>query len=218
MHWGLDVEHLKLVSKHLLMGRPRTITNEQILEAAETLFLAHGPTVPTSEIAQKLNISEATIFKRFPTKEALLKEALQFEPIDLDEFLDSRVGVEPVPIVLNTLIRKLVRFYKVMIPRAMMLRQIHAFDPMKEFMDNPESPPLRGLHAISRYLASERDAHRIRLRDPEPVARMVMGAAMNLASFSWMQIPGHDRLDDAQYAEEVVQILLDGISLQGGSS
>ena len=200
------------------MGRPRTITNEQILETAAAIFLKRGPTTPINEIAAVMGISEGTIFKRFATKDELFRQALAFEPPDLSPYLRTQVGQVPVAETLATVIRQLIAFYVDMIPRVMMLRHGGAFDPMKEFKGNPEAPPLRILIALTSYLQAEKQAGRIQLSDPEPAARMLTGAAMNHAFFRAGGIPGHDRLDDAQYAEEVVQVLLDGISVQGGSS
>ena len=53
------------------MARTRTISDEQILDAAQAVFLEQGPQATTSAIADRAGISEGTIFKRFPTKQAL---------------------------------------------------------------------------------------------------------------------------------------------------
>ena len=119
---------------------------------------------------------------------------------------------------LASVVRQLIAFYLDMIPRVMMLRHGGAFDPMKEFQGDPEAPPLRAIHAITEYLESERRAGRIEFRDPEPAARMLMGAAMNHAFFRTSGIPGHDRMEEEEYAEGVVQTLLDGIRVSGRAS
>ncbi|MEU7696408.1 TetR/AcrR family transcriptional regulator [Microbispora hainanensis] len=45
----------------------------RILEAAETVFAAKGPSASTEEIAQKAGVGIGTVFRHFPTKESLLK-------------------------------------------------------------------------------------------------------------------------------------------------
>ena len=57
------------------MPRPRTITDEQIVEAARAAFLEQGFSATTAEIARRAGISEGTLFKRFATKEDLFEEA-----------------------------------------------------------------------------------------------------------------------------------------------
>ena len=47
------------------MGRPQTISNEDMLAAAREVFLKHGVFGSTKEIAQRAGISEAALFKRF---------------------------------------------------------------------------------------------------------------------------------------------------------
>jgi AcrR family transcriptional regulator len=56
--------------------RPRSFSDEELFAAARTCFLEHGPAVPTSVIAKKLRVSQAALFKRVKSKEALLVGAL----------------------------------------------------------------------------------------------------------------------------------------------
>lgn len=49
---------------------------ELILEAARSAFAAEGLNVPMREIARRANVGPATVYRRFPTKEALAAEAL----------------------------------------------------------------------------------------------------------------------------------------------
>ncbi|MEU5261444.1 helix-turn-helix domain-containing protein [Amycolatopsis sp. NPDC021455] len=48
---------------------------ERILEAARTVFAADGLTVPMREIARRADVGPATLYRHFPTKEALATEA-----------------------------------------------------------------------------------------------------------------------------------------------
>jgi Bacterial regulatory proteins, tetR family len=58
------------------MARTPKITNEAILAVAQQLFLEQGEKASTLEIANKAGISEASIFKRFATKQALFLAAI----------------------------------------------------------------------------------------------------------------------------------------------
>jgi AcrR family transcriptional regulator len=49
---------------------------EQILDAARAVFAAEGLNVPMREIARRAGVGPATLYRRFPTKEALVTEAL----------------------------------------------------------------------------------------------------------------------------------------------
>ncbi len=56
--------------------RPRTVSDEEILEVARSVFLEHGSQAPTELIASKLGVSQPALFKRFGTKRNLLVHAL----------------------------------------------------------------------------------------------------------------------------------------------
>jgi AcrR family transcriptional regulator len=49
---------------------------ELILDAARALFAAEGLNVPMREIARRAGVGPATLYRRFPTKETLVTEAL----------------------------------------------------------------------------------------------------------------------------------------------
>ena len=75
------------------MARNTTITEEQILEAARAVFLEEGFGAQTAKIARRAQVSEGSIFKRFPTKEALFFAALRIErPPAWYAELDRRAG------------------------------------------------------------------------------------------------------------------------------
>ena len=60
------------------MARTKTISDEQIIEAAREVFLEHGTAGTTAEIARRAGVSEGSIFRRFPTKDDLFTAAMMF--------------------------------------------------------------------------------------------------------------------------------------------
>ena len=58
------------------MARPRTISDQQIVDAAREVFLEQGFSATTAEIARRAGVSEGTLFKRFSTKEDLFAETI----------------------------------------------------------------------------------------------------------------------------------------------
>ena len=59
------------------MSRPVTIRNDTILDAARMVFLARGVAGRTAEVAAVAGVSEGSVFKRFPTKAILFREAMR---------------------------------------------------------------------------------------------------------------------------------------------
>src|SRR5438477_10961516 len=58
------------------MGRPKEVTDEEIVVAARQCFLERGAGVSAIEIGRELGVSHTTIFNRFGSKEALMVAAL----------------------------------------------------------------------------------------------------------------------------------------------
>lgn len=56
----------------------------RIIEAARAVFAERGLDAPTSEIAQRAGVGEATLFRRFPTKDALVLAIIEAQ---MDEVL-----------------------------------------------------------------------------------------------------------------------------------
>ena len=49
--------------------RPRLVSDDEILDAARTCLLAHGPSVALSVIGERLNVSGPALLKRFGSKD-----------------------------------------------------------------------------------------------------------------------------------------------------
>ncbi|MEZ6127616.1 MAG: TetR/AcrR family transcriptional regulator [Planctomycetaceae bacterium] len=75
------------------MARPRTISDDQILQTARDCFLEHGPSVATDVIAERLGVSSQALFKRFHSKHELMLAAIAPErPARLDSAGGSGAG------------------------------------------------------------------------------------------------------------------------------
>jgi len=73
--------------------RPRSVSDDEILEAARACLLAYGPSVAVATIGARLGISGPAVLKRFGTKESLVTRALVSEaPPDFSQ------GPDPGPL------------------------------------------------------------------------------------------------------------------------
>lgn len=72
---------------HLLRSDAKD-NRERVLEAARALFSEHGLDVPMREVARHAEVGPATLYRRFPTKQALIDEAFA------DELKSCRLIVE----------------------------------------------------------------------------------------------------------------------------
>ena len=192
------------------MARPKSIDDEEILEAAREVFLEHGIQATTAEIARRAGISEGTIYRRFSTKHELFVAAMDipFPPPwvetlqAIDEEDDLRESLEQVAL-------EIIGFFEDMIPKMNMV--ICNLDEGHPFTETENAPPLRGLKLVAAFFQRERDRGRIRGCDPEIVARMFLGS---LFHFAFSEVTGINEMlpmPRETYARGLVASLLDGI-------
>jgi AcrR family transcriptional regulator len=77
------------------MGRPKTIEDAELLDAARRVFRQHGHTATTQQVAKAAGISEAILYKRFKTKDELFFAALNRPAANLSALSDIDPKLEP---------------------------------------------------------------------------------------------------------------------------
>ncbi|MEH2320002.1 TetR/AcrR family transcriptional regulator [Nostoc sp.] len=159
------------------MARIPIITNQQILEAARQVFLQQGFGASTLEIAQQAGISEASIFKRFTTKEELFFAAMGIpeKPLWVNE-LESLCGKGDLKENLINICVQMMEFYREVLPQIMMLRS--RGNAMPE-LGGKEPRPMLDVKVLTAFLEREINQNRLRLCDPQTVAHILVGSVMN---------------------------------------
>ena len=79
-----------------MMRRNARANRERILAAAETVFGASGELGSTEQVAESAGVGIATVFRHFPTKEALIEATLVRQFNRLDERA-AKLAAEPDP-------------------------------------------------------------------------------------------------------------------------
>jgi AcrR family transcriptional regulator len=67
---------------------------ERVLDAAAELFAERGCDVSVDEIAQRAGVGHATVFRRFPTKDALIAAVVSKQIAELIAFLEGALDGE----------------------------------------------------------------------------------------------------------------------------
>ena len=160
------------------MARPRKISIEQILEAAQAIFLKKGFGASTQEIAEKAGISEGSIFKRFPTKEALFIAAMGMSKVSgVISFIETMPGQGDLKENLKEIAIKMIGFIQELLPKMMMVRSKGLpLPPM--LTESGMAPPVRILRALTNLFEKEIELGRMRPSQPQTVAMMFMGGLM----------------------------------------
>jgi AcrR family transcriptional regulator len=108
------------------MGRPRTTSDDAILEAARKLFREGGHAVATREVARAAGVSQAVLYQRFPSKSDLFFAAMAPTPPDVESILGATS--EPVDKYLEGVALRVLRYFEQALPTVVQLMAHPEFD------------------------------------------------------------------------------------------
>jgi AcrR family transcriptional regulator len=191
--------------------RLKTISDEEILHAARGLFLDRGFGASTLAIARRAGISEALIFRRFRTKEALFVAALGLaEPPAFTSKLKSLAGTDTFRNNLIAISLDIIDYYEAHLPRLMMIWSSRTRAPIRRQLRG--TPHLRNVRALTRYFEQEITLGRMRRVDPEVVARVLLGALSNHVFAKTMGEHARRPISAKRYVTRLVGVLWDGVA------
>jgi AcrR family transcriptional regulator len=187
------------------MARIAKITNQQILEAARDVFLEQGFTASTLEIAQRAGISEASIFKRFSTKEELFFTAMGIPdtPLWVQE-MESLIGKGDIKSNLTYICRQILEFYREVLPRLMMLGS--RGKAIAEITEQLDSKRNRDVNRLSAFLQQEIQQKRL-CGDATTIALILLGSLMNYVLLEQTQ-----PANDFSFIQQLIEVLWQGIA------
>lgn len=193
------------------MVRPRTISDQQILETALHHFLEQGPSVSMDVIAADLGVSPQAILKRFSTKQELLIASVR--PCGLPSWhtlVEQGPDTRPFDVQLSQLLTELAQFFVVVVRKMELLRWSGiSIQQVMATLDEP--PPVRDIQSISGWLRRAWESGMIREVDFEATAMFVLtsmhGPAM-LREFLGKNPTAHSQ---HEYISQYVDLLLRGM-------
>jgi AcrR family transcriptional regulator len=166
------------------MGRPTTIQDEQILRAAQQVFLQKGIRATTAEVARRAGVAEGSIFKRWPTKQELFHAAMRAE-LEEPEWLAllHRSGAQDLQRTLYEVGLEALRFMQRLLPLMMMSWSNPTRRGVPAHLEGINSPPLRALGRLANFFEAQIRAGHMRKQEPEIFARAFLGGIQNYAFF-----------------------------------
>jgi AcrR family transcriptional regulator len=193
------------------MGRPQTITDEEVLAAARAVFLDKGITATVEEVAARCGVGEATVFRRFPTKAALFVAAVDStaEP-DWERILEElwpasrRRGSEDVHGTLTALANEMLAFGRKMYP----LLQMKLTNPTFFQQEKPPRRVTKTLEMLTEFFDFQIRAGRVRGKNPRVTARLWLGGLQHLIFLESFVKPMRD-VTPPEYIEGLVDLFCD---------
>lgn len=202
-----------------MRGRPPSISEDQILEAARAIFIEEGVGATTAKIAERAGISESVLFHRYKTKEALfmavMDRAMQVSPVA--ETLPGRVGKGDIAEHLFEIGTAIVEDAGKTMPLFIAARMMAAtssgkLEELQEKMKRPHPSQVRALKLFSGYFEAEMDAGRLRRVDSEILARAFIGSLVQhvMSKFWGGTDPAGLPLSTPMFLRGLIDILLHG--------
>jgi AcrR family transcriptional regulator len=174
-------DNAKQTCHNVGMARVATITDEHILSAAREVFLAQGFNAATTTIATKAGISSGSIFKRFPTKEALFLAAMTCDS-DWASQLATIIGQGDLKVNLEGVAKSVLGFARDLLPSSMLAWSLRETSTIEQ-----ETPFIRDLRLVAEFLEQERDLGRLRPSlDTQVAAHTLVGTMMHYAMLELM--------------------------------
>lgn len=178
------------------MGRPRRVTDEELLSAARQVFLEHGPSAPVELIADRVGITAPAVFRRVGSKQQLMVQALTtgfgqsfVEVLRAGPHVDSPVGEQVAEIV-----GMLRQDIEALLPCLSTLRAagLEVADLAAAF---DEAPPALAQRELAAWIRRGQALGLFREQDADAAAISCMGAVHMRVFFTrilGLQLPGAD--------------------------
>jgi AcrR family transcriptional regulator len=165
------------------MGRPAMFSDEELLAVAKAVFLRDGVNAPVKDIAARVAISEAAIFKRYPAKADLVAAAMVVPPPDIAALLAPLDGTPDPRSALAQLLRNLIGYLRAALPIAL-ARRGHARRPDAAETTASIEPAIAAITgALGQRIAVMARRGRFATVDPVAAAGLVVTTASSLALF-----------------------------------
>lgn len=190
------------------MPRNKTITDEEILAVARSLFLKEGAKASTRTLAKLAGISEAVIFQRFGTKEDLFFAAMVPPEAQLEAMFNVQPGEKQVTTNLKLISLQIVSYFREVMPIFLSLISHPSFD-MQTFLQRHTMPAVQIERELTAYLSAEADLGRIH---PDRIAAAVSVLFSYLHNLVLSETIGVHRPTDTDRAiSEAIGVLWQGL-------
>ena len=192
--------------------RPKKTSDLELLASVYQCLIRFGITSSTQFIANEVGVSQATLFKRFGTKEDLIRRAL-LSPItehDIFTVIQQEPTNAPPKEQVEQLSLSLLRFFEEMVPSMMMLRSRGC--DLQSMWEGENNPPVMMRNMLTVWVKRLQHLHTLRDIPAESVALALLGAIQHRAMRKHILHDTTMTKTDEEYLSSIVDIFWNGIA------
>jgi len=189
------------------MGRKKTVSDEDLLDAARQAFVERGFAASTKEIARRAGVSEGVIFQRFATKEDLFFAAMIPPTADLDQLLRSRSHGRAL---LEKIAFAMIDYFRETLPVMLPLMSHPSFSFEEFARRHPGSPMLLLRRQLMEFFVREQQAGRIGPGDPGAAALVLWSITHAIPFFE--RLGAHDGKFEDEIVRATIRCFWDGLA------
>jgi AcrR family transcriptional regulator len=193
------------------MSPRRRIPDETLLDAARAVFVEQGVHATTAAVAARAGVSEALLFKRFGTRDALFAQATGGSLPGWVALLDAP-PTGPLPALLDALAHGMIAHLREEMPRSMLR---WSREPGRAPFDSAQAAPVAGTRRLAAFFEQQMRAGRMRATDPELFARVFSGAIVAFAMGEMTGLAAQMPLDTPTFVRGMVDTLWRGAAPEG---
>ncbi|AFZ33475.1 MULTISPECIES: TetR/AcrR family transcriptional regulator [Cyanophyceae] len=191
------------------MPRNKTITDEEILAVARSLFIKEGAKASTRTLAKMVGISEAVIFQRFGTKEELFFAAMVLPEAQLEVMFNVQPGKKQVTTNLKLISLQIVSYFREVMPVFLSLISHPSFN-MQTFLQHHTMPAMQIGNELTEYLTAELNLGRIYTDNAAVTATVLLSHLHNLVLSE--TIGAHQPIDTDRAISDAIAVLWNGLA------
>lgn len=193
------------------MGRRKVIDDETLLRHAREVFLERGALGSAKEVAARAGISEAAVFKRFPSKAKLFLAALMPAKVDPATLIADDID-DPRAALTETGLR-LLDYFREVIPPGLHLTTNPLITP-KEIGEHFGADAVDSVtQALADFIVARAQRGQIRAENPMATASLLISSIHSLALYEMMGL--HSGTDMAHAVPLFVEALYAGLAPPG---
>ncbi len=187
------------------------MSDQQLESAAREAFFELGPMAPVSEVARRLGVTQAALFHRSGSKEALMLKALcPGAPHALEAFSRLPSATPSLHAQLEPTLMSLLTFLRQAIPGLMILRG--AGIALEKALPSAPPPPVAMRAALASFLTLSNERGLTVLAAPAATADAILGALEARVVNAYLGGPRFVDGDDATFLQGLLLATLPNLT------